>query len=170
MKVYVLRHGEAEERTTSWAVRDDERPLTRAGIKKFKRSLSGLRAMGLEFHRVLSSPLTRARQTAEIFCAGLNPQGGLEFTSHLSPSGDPRKLIAHLRKYQAKQENVIVVGHEPYLSQLIGKLIWGNENGRVKLKKGGICCLKTGHLKYGPCATLNWLLTPRQLLLIGGER
>jgi phosphohistidine phosphatase len=60
----------------------------------------------------------------------------------------------------------MLVGHEPFLSQLISLLVSGDTESSVLLKKGGFCKLSTEHLKHGKCATLEWLLTPRQMELM----
>jgi phosphohistidine phosphatase len=169
MNLYVLRHAEAEPKGPSWAAHDHERPLTPSGIKKFERSLKGLRGLELKIDLVLSSPFTRARQTAEIFCRAFKAGRKLEFTLHLIPSGDPRKLISDLRQSYADRENIVIVGHEPYLSELVSQLIGGDIYSNLALKKGGICKLEADKLAYDRCATLKWLLTPRQLLLMAGD-
>jgi len=60
----------------------------------------------------------------------------------------------------------LLVGHEPYLSQLIALLSSGGTSATIDMKKGGLCKLETEGLEYGHCATLQWLLTPRQMELI----
>jgi phosphohistidine phosphatase len=169
MNLYILRHAEAEEKGPAWAGHDHERPLTAVGIKKFERSLKGLKELDSKFDLILSSPFVRARQTAEIFCRTFKAARKLEFSLHLIPSGDPRKLVSDLRLSYKDRENAVIVGHEPYLSELVSQLIGGDMYCNVALKKGGICKLEAEKIDYGRCATLKWLLTPRQLLLMAGE-
>ena len=57
----------------------------------------------------------------------------------------------------------MLVGHEPDLSQFVSLLITGSTDAAIELKKGGLCKLTTEQLTFGQCATLNWLLTPKQL-------
>jgi len=166
MNLYVLRHAEAEEKGPKWSGHDHERPLTADGIKKFERSTKGIKALELELDLVMSSTFVRARQTAEIFVRELNVDGKLEFSLHLIPTGDPRKLIADLRQSYLDRENIVIVGHEPYLSELVSTLVGGDIYCQLELKKGGLCKLEARKLEYGHCATLKWLLTPRQLLLM----
>ena len=70
-------------------------------------------------------------------------------------------LIAELN--DEKPQRVLLVGHEPDLSRLISLLITGNSEALIELKKGGLCKLTAEKLNFGKCATLNWLLTPKQL-------
>ena len=169
MNIYVLRHAEAEEKGPAWEGHDHDRPLTVAGIKKFEQSLKGLKALELKPDLILSSPFVRARQTAEMLARASKAGRQLEFTLHLIPSGDPRKLVSDLRHSYQDRRNVVLVGHEPYLSELVSQLIGGDMYCNLSLKKGGICKLEAEKLDYGRCATLKWLLTPRQLLVMAGK-
>jgi phosphohistidine phosphatase len=168
MILYVLRHGEAEEKGPKWASHDHDRPLTKEGIQKFERAVKGLKRLEMQFDRVLSSPFVRARQTAEILVRGFGMEQKLELTEHLTPTGEPRELTAQLRKVGKKYPAVVLVGHEPYLSGLIGQMISGSPGCAITLKKGGICKLEAERPDYSHCAALKWLLTQRQLRAIAG--
>ena len=72
--------------------------------------------------------------------------------------------MAQINEHYSDKESVLLVGHEPYLSGLISTLIAGMPSIPINLKKGGLCCLTVQALTYGQCATLEWLLAPRQLL------
>jgi phosphohistidine phosphatase SixA len=72
-------------------------------------------------------------------------------------------LIAELRTDNRAQQDIMLVGHEPYLSRLLSMLLTGNPNLSVVMKKGGLCTLDLETLRFGRCARLNYLLTPRQL-------
>jgi phosphohistidine phosphatase len=165
--LYVLRHAEAEEKGPKWEKRDDERPLTEEGTKRFGEAVQGLKRLDVEFDLVLSSPLVRARQTAEILLSGFKGKHNLEFSDQLSPAGNPRELIEHIRRHRM-QHSIVLVGHEPYLGELVGELIGGESGCELSLKKGGICKLESEKLEYGRCATLKWLLTQKQLRLLAG--
>ncbi|MDB6030554.1 MAG: sixA [Verrucomicrobiales bacterium] len=164
--LYVLRHGEAEEKGPQWETQDDQRPLTVEGIKNVEAAVQGLKRMDVEFDLVLSSPFVRARQTTEILVRGFDGRPRVDFTDHLTPSGDPRKLIEDIR-WHRMQYCIVLVGHEPYLSKLVGELISGENGSDLTLKKGGMCKLETERLEYGRCATLKWLLTQKQLRAVG---
>jgi phosphohistidine phosphatase len=122
--------------------------------------------MCLDFDLVLSSPFLRARQTAEIIANAFKLKKHLAFSDALTPDGDPKVLIQQLNELKPAPENILLVGHEPYLSQLVALLISGGDMAAVELKKGGLCKLETGSLRSGRCAALAWLLTPKQLKLM----
>jgi phosphohistidine phosphatase SixA len=87
----------------------------------------------------------------------------LEETPHLEPGGDPEKLIKELKAREGAVSSVLLVGHEPYLSELASVLISGGENSAITLKKGAFCKLVARSLTYGRCATLEFLLSPGQV-------
>lgn len=163
MDLFLLRHGIAVDRGTPGFSRDSDRPLTPAGEAAMKKNARGMLALGLRFDFILSSPYPRARQTAEIVAAILG--GSVEFSDQLAVEGDARKLISELRSRPSGGESVLLVGHEPYLSGLISLLLTGTLAVNTTLKKGGLCKLAVADLHAGPCASLEWLLTPKQLRL-----
>ena len=124
--------------------------------------------MELEFDVWLSSPFVRARQTAEIVATAYRARNQPELVPDLAPDGSPRRLIRRLKGKHAAVENILLVGHEPYLGDLAGFLVSGQAGLPLALKKGGLCLLSAEALAEGPCATLEWLLTPRQLMALGG--
>jgi phosphohistidine phosphatase len=81
----------------------------------------------------------------------------------LTPEGHPRQLIETLRTEYQEEQDVLLVGHEPYLSRLISTLLTGGPNLSVTMKRGGLCALDIQTLRFGRCANLLYLLTPRQL-------
>ena len=165
MNLYILRHGIAVEHGAAGYKNDDERPLTGKGERKMWAIAEAIEAMELSFDSILSSPLVRARQTAEIVAESLKCKKRLELTDTLSPQQSGKPLIEYLQDQRAVDE-ILLVGHEPFLSQLISLLISGDSQTSVLLKKGGFCKLSADHLKHGKCATLEWLLTPKQMELM----
>ena len=105
----------------------------------------------------------RARQTAELVAKSLRLKKRLAFSDELVPDGDPKALVRQLNELRPASEDVLLVGHEPYLSQFITQLISGGENMEIDLKKGGLCKLEADSLRFGRCARLVWLLTPKQM-------
>lgn len=164
MKLYILRHAIAVDREEARAMDDSQRPLTAEGKRKLKSVVRGIKRMGLSFDVILSSPYLRALQTAEIAARGLGQQRRLELDDALKPEGSFRELIEHLQKRKAA--TVMLVGHEPFLSGLISFLVSGRPNLAITMKKAGLCFLTIESLKYGRCATLEWLLTPKQMALM----
>jgi phosphohistidine phosphatase len=128
---------------------------------KIARALS---KMDLKIDLILSSPLLRARETAEIVRKQLYlKKDALVLVDQLAPLGDANQLITEIQtKYM--HERLLLVGHEPDLSNLISLLLSGETAIQVTMKKGGICCLSIDQLAAGKCATLEWLINPGQML------
>ena len=167
MKLYILRHGEAAEHGDPKFANDADRPLTPKGSQRIKLLAYTLRQMEISFDVIFSSPLVRARETAEMVERGLRLHGRLELTDHLAPSGDPEKLVARLNGLRPAPDSLLLVGHEPYLSSLVSLLSTGGPNLSLTFKKGGLCRLEAEQLRCARCASLEWLLTPR---LLGPKR
>lgn len=166
MDIYLLRHAIAVERGTPGYERDSDRELTPKGAKRMRRVAQGMLAMELSFDVILSSPFARAKQTAEIVADVFEAHKSLEFTDTLAVCGDPEELIKLIGKKYDAVESVLLVGHEPYMSSLISLLVSGDQNLMVTMKKGGLCKLSVESLRYDQCATLEWLLTPSQMILM----
>lgn len=161
MKLYILRHGEAAEHGDPRYKNDSDRPLTPKGIQRTKALAHALRQLDITFDVIFSSPLVRARETAEIAERGLRLQGRLELTEHLAPSGDVEKLVHQLNKVRPTPESILLVGHEPYLSSLISLLCTGGSHLSLILKKGGLCRMEVETLRSARCASLEWLVSSR---------
>ena len=165
MNIYILRHGLAGEKGSSEYANDADRPLTSEGERKLSKITDAMKTLGLKFDLILSSPYVRTRQTAEIVAEAFKAREKLDFSKTLQPDGDPSELIKVLNRRKAP-DSPLLVGHEPYLSSLISILISGDGRASVTLKKGGLCKLSAESLKYGRCASLRWLVTPKQMLRI----
>jgi phosphohistidine phosphatase len=159
MEIYILRHGIAVERGTPGFKKDGDRPLTEEGEEKMGQIAETMLAMDLKFDLILSSPFVRAKRTAEIVAEALDEE--ITFSNLLEPDSNALELIREIN--DEKPQRVLLVGHEPDLSRLISVLISGDSDGAIELKKGGLCKLTVDKLAFGQCATLNWLLTPKQL-------
>ena len=163
MELYILRHGIAEAAPEPLAAGDGERRLTPEGIEKMRRAAKGMKALELSFDFILSSPLRRTKQTAEIVAEAFDLGKRLQLTATLAPDGNPKELIDELRKHHRSEKRALIVGHEPYLSRLVSLLITGDTRASIDFKKGALCKLTAGSLDYGRCAALEWLMTSRQL-------
>ena len=164
MNLYLLRHGIAVDSAESGVVPDAERPLTPRGRRRMLQIARAMSALDVSFDLILSSPLVRAGESAAIVAQCLQLRNALKFTDDLMPGGDPRSLLRRLNQRRPRPKNVLLVGHEPYLSQLIARLVAGNDGLAMELKKGGLCKLEATTLRWGRCATLVWLLTPRHMM------
>jgi phosphohistidine phosphatase len=160
MNLYVMRHAIAAE--PDEATPDEQRALTEAGRKKLLKIARSLKKMGITLDLLLTSPYLRARQTAEVVAAQLKPGTVLESTA-LLPPGAAGVLVDEINA-RAPLQNVMVIGHEPFLGQFIGTLAAGEANLGITLKKAGVCKLAVETLSNKRCATLEWLLTPAQLV------
>jgi len=163
MELLLLRHGIAEPHGPLPLSDDRSRVLTKDGIRKMRRIGQGMRSLALPVDLILSSPYERARQTAEIVAEECLGHSTLELTDALAPGGNPEALIRDIMTRAGTFRGVMVVGHEPYLSHCISMLVVGSEGCAITMKKGSLCSLTVSKLKWGRCATLEWLLTPGQL-------
>ncbi|MBK9711662.1 MAG: phosphohistidine phosphatase SixA [Kouleothrix sp.] len=154
MELYFLRHGIAEDVGPEGAG-DAGRRLTKEGIAKMKDAARGLKRIGVRLDVLLTSPLARAHQTAEIVARELGVE--LRLADALSPGCNVALLFELLGEHRAA-ERVMVVGHEPDFSTMIAALAGG---GRIQLKKGGLARIDLEVLEAG--GTLVWLLPPKVL-------
>jgi phosphohistidine phosphatase len=163
MRLSFLRHGIAADRESPAYKNDSERPLTAKGQRRMRRIAEGMQALGLSYDLMLSSPYLRAKQTAEIVAQVLSPANDVLLVEMLTPEGNPRQVIDALHTDHRDREDVLLVGHEPYLSHLISTLLTGGPNLSVVMKRGGLCALDVETLRFGRCASLVSLLTPSQI-------
>lgn len=161
MNLFILRHGLAVEQTIPSFKLDSDRPLTAEGRKKVRRVAVILSQLKISFDLILTSPYVRAMQTAEIVVEVLGARKALNTSDNLVPGGDAKQLIGELSRRRSSLKDVLLVGHEPDLSRLISILVTGRLGLPIELKKGGLCKLEIGALRYGRCATLQWLLTSK---------
>jgi len=165
MDLYLLRHGEAGKRAPSGS-KDRERGLTESGRTEIQKVARALASGKFEFDAVASSPLKRAVETAELVNKGLRRKVKVEVWEELGPEGSRDDLFKRLTKYKPDAD-ILCVGHEPYLTTVIGDLIGrsqGSPGGlRISLKKGGMAkvSISGGSVKGG--GELRWLLTPKQI-------
>jgi phosphohistidine phosphatase len=161
--LYIIRHGLAGEHGTY--ANDAERPLTEEGRRKTRQVAKRLREFGLHFDLLLTSPLVRAQQTAEILeDVGLTAQ--LQQADFLAPGGSIAAWVNWLVAWQPPEKaSLAIVGHEPDLSTWAEQLLWGEVRGVLELKKTGVIGLKLlDHSAPIAHSVLFWLTPPRFLL------
>jgi phosphohistidine phosphatase len=161
MNIFILRHGIAVERGTKGFENDSERPLTPKGKRQLRKSTEAMKRMKLRYDLILSSPYKRAKQTAEIVAEELKLKKRLKFSDTLKFEGDPETMIREIAALKPAPKNLLLVGHEPYLSHLISLLVAGNGSMAMDFKKGGLCKLEVEKLDGAARAQLVWLLTPK---------
>jgi len=166
MELLIVRHAIAIERGDSAYPNDDERPLTPEGIHKFRAAARGLKAMAAKPDRIVTSPLVRARQTAEILRDAVASGLDLDVSKHLAPGGDHAALVREIAALGA--EFVAVVGHEPHLSGLVSYALVGDgRRASVLLKKGAAALVSFDGSAAAGSGTLQWLLQPGALRDVG---
>ncbi|MGH7819460.1 MAG: phosphohistidine phosphatase SixA [Candidatus Binatia bacterium] len=157
MKLYLVRHAIAE----SAAASDAERALTEEGKDKMRRAAQGLRAIDVSLDLLLTSPLRRARETAEILAETLRAQ--VRVLEELASGADPRLVLGALRPYHDRSA-LALVGHEPDLGKLASVLLAGSPTTcPLPFKKGGVACFDGELLPGTQRVELEWFLTPKQL-------
>jgi len=159
MDLLVLRHGEAGRRSTSPG--DSKRSLTAEGRQEIVDLSNGLKSLEVKLDCILTSPLLRAKQTAEIVAKSLKYKGKIEELDSLKPEGNRLEFYSVLSRL--KQDSmVLVVGHEPYLSEMISEAI--SQSGcRINLKKAGLARIRVLSTLPKIRGELRWLLTPKHL-------
>ncbi len=161
IEIYIVRHAVAGERGPSYP--DDRlRPLTDEGIARFRQAVRGLAAINVTVDLVLTSPLVRALQTAELLVAGLPGHPRMDTLDALAPGGRVALIMeAIAQRSRQRQNRIALVGHEPDLGELAARLLAAR--GSIQFKKGAVCCIELqGRLAGGP-GTLLWHLPPRVL-------
>ncbi|MEA5581838.1 phosphohistidine phosphatase SixA [Nodularia harveyana UHCC-0300] len=164
MELYLIRHGIAEERQPD--IKDEERSLTKEGRQKTEKVAQKIKHLGLQFDVMITSPLVRARQTAEIMVtAGLS--NAWEESTHLAPNGniDPWLNYWLEPKNYPQNTHIALVGHEPDLSNWAEILLWGKVKHSLVLKKAGMIGIKLPEIG-SPLgrSQMFWLTPPKYLL------
>lgn len=155
MKVYFLRHGIAVE-AGDWKGSDYDRPLTDEGRKKMANEAKALKQLDLGLDAILTSPLVRAKDTAAIVAESLKMQ--VKEDERLGGDFDMTALEAILKDH-ADAKTLMLVGHEPSFSAVIGRVIG---EARLDLKKGGLACVDLPDAST-VTGELLWLVPPKLL-------
>jgi phosphohistidine phosphatase len=163
MLLYLIRHGQADDPSAGCS--DTERALTASGIKELRRVARRLVELGVRFDRTATSPLLRARQTADVLGAE-GVTSAVEEEEFLAGRGtldDLRAWLGRQRRHHAR--SVAVVGHQPDLGEWAEALLCGEARGRIQLKKAGIVALELpdSGAAAGSCR-LVWMTSPKLLL------
>jgi len=161
LELIILRHGEAGARVPV-ASKDSERSLSEVGRREVEEVARSLKSLKLEIDHIVTSPLARSLETAQVVAKELNRSKDLEIWDELKPEGDRAALYERLKRLK-QESSVLLVGHEPYLSFLISDLISGNTRARIVLKKAGMAKVSVSELTPRASGELRWLLTPRQI-------
>lgn len=167
MELFVIRHAIAEPLGKENQFSDEKRSLTVEGRIRMREIVKGLVNLGVEFDLILTSPLARAVETAEIVAAaaGLSKKD-ITQTENLAPGAAAENLFAEI-KGLAGAEAVALVGHQPDLGILISRIIQSDRGVlSIQLKKGSVCCINIAETVPALRGEMMWMLTPRQLRLL----
>ncbi|GBE91206.1 phosphohistidine phosphatase SixA [Nostoc cycadae] len=164
MELYLIRHGIAQEKQAG--IKDEERELTKEGRQKTEKVAQRLLHLNFKFDLIVTSPLVRAHQTAEILIAtGLSSQ--LEESTHLAPGGHLSSWLVYWleSKNYSSNTRLALVGHEPDLSSWAEILLWGEIKGCLVLKKAGMIGVKLPEAdSVVGRSQMFWLTPPKYLL------
>jgi len=160
MDLYILRHGKAGE--SSPGPGDAGRRLTPEGKKEIRRAARFLRKKKIRFDLIATSPLARARETAAIVARVTGAREEPVSWDELAPGGDPDTVCYHAAQ-AGEDAAVLLVGHEPQLSGLVGRIITGGGEASVVLGKGSLAKIRNFSFERSPGGELQWLLSAGQM-------
>ena len=159
LELYLIRHGLAGERGEEYPD-DSKRPLTSEGISRLKREAKGLDALDVTFDHILTSPLVRARQTADVLAESMKSKAPVSTADALTPAGGPAAVMQELARHM-KKARIAIVGHEPNIGELAAYLI--GSKTPVPFKKGAVCRIDFAVFPPKGKGQIVWFATPRML-------
>jgi phosphohistidine phosphatase len=162
-QIFLIRHGVAEERGEAWPD-DTKRPLTPDGTSRMEKAARGLSRLDITFDVILSSPLVRARQTADIVAARIGGHPPIVNTDALAPGSEYAAILAALEKH-ARKGRIALVGHEPGVGELAARLI-GSRHA-IEFKKGAVCRIDLDEIPPAGPGDLRWMVPSRFLRAVG---
>jgi phosphohistidine phosphatase len=157
MELYLLRHGIAEDRAPSG--RDADRRLTEEGRDKLRRILERAHGAGVRPSLILSSPLRRALETAEIAGHALGYEGKIVRTPALTPDSSPQKVWDAIREHR-EESAILLAGHEPLFSATVAFLL-GSTQEMVHFRKGALVRIDADPAAAAPRGMLEWMITAK---------
>ena len=156
-ELYLVRHGLAEDRGAKWPD-DGKRPLSADGMSRMKKSARGLDRVDVKFDVILSSPLVRARQTAEILSAEMEGHPAIVNVDSLAPGATFASLMTDLEKH-ARRTRIALVGHEPAIGELAARLLGSRHP--IEFKKGAVARIDIDQIPPNGPGDLRWMLPPK---------
>jgi len=159
LELYIIRHAIAADRGEEYPD-DSKRPLTSEGISRFRKEAKALNALGMSVALILTSPLVRTRQTADVLSESLEGNPPVMNTDSLTPAGTAPAVIQELSRH-AKKGPIALVGHEPNIGELAARLIGART--AFEFKKGAVCRIDFDVLPPKGTGHLRWFVPPRML-------
>lgn len=163
MQILIIRHAKAGQRGLLGFIgkKDAVRSLTDGGRKDMRKAAKGLQTLVAEIDVLATSPLVRARETADIVSRRYDDLPVTELAS-LAPGGSKEDVLAWLREQKATAA-VALIGHEPDLGILASWLLSARAESFLSLKKGAACLIEMSEIPTPGCGRLEWLLSPAML-------
>src|SRR5215467_13045818 len=156
MLLYILRHASAGKSTMN-PKKDERRPLDDEGILQARYVGRLLANLDVQVDQIISSPLKRARQTASLVANELAFEPAVQLDNALRPEAELEQFQTMLARYR-KYEAVLVVGHNPSLTEFLAKSIAaGARDAHIDFKKGAVAKVEMN----GRQGTMQWLVTPK---------
>ena len=170
MELFILRHGEAGQRTSS-IPGDKKRALTSSGKSEIEEIAKALKILGLKFDLIATSPLKRAYDTAAIVADIFDISKKVQVWNDLSPESN-RTEVFHKISQLKEEDVVLIVGHQPMLGEIVNDMIHKGKSSpsNLLLKKGGIVRIRVQKKSNIPKGELRWVITPRILKSICGKK
>ena len=163
VQLYLVRHAIAEERGPKWPD-DTKRPLSKDGARRMRTVARGLNRLDIKFDIVLTSPLVRARQTADILASAFDVKPPVVIAASLAPGARYADLLADVKR-QPRRECIALVGHEPDLGATAARL--AGLKRPLEFKKGAVCRIDVDAVPPAGAGVLRWFATPALLRAIG---
>lgn len=165
MDLYLIRHAEAGERDLSQWPNDDDRPVSAEGRTRQIACARAMKKLGLAFDELITSPLVRARETAEIIGELTGFGGEILVAATLGHECGAEAVVGLLAKHPPRS-TVALVGHEPAFSAVAAALI-GGPAGRIRLRKSGVVGIRFEGAAAIGAGTLEFVLKPGMMRKIG---
>jgi len=163
MELFILRHGEAGQRLSS-NPNDRLRSLTATGKEEVTEVAKALKRIGTKFDIIATSPLKRAYETAIIVATVLKMPKKLQTWNELSPEGVRTEVYRKICRLK-QESSILLVGHEPQLSDMVNDIIHTNKSKSAKiiLRKAGLVRIRIVKCNPSLNGELRWLITPKIL-------
>jgi phosphohistidine phosphatase len=158
--IFILRHGKSEEAASAGS--DEARRLTKKGKEEILSVALWMAMQEFTFDLIAASPLVRAQETAAIVAGVLKTRKRPVTWDVLVPGGDSDTVCREIGRHD-KAGAILLVGHEPLLSSLIGRIIAGNDQAGIVMTKGGLAKIRNFSFTQNPAGELHWLITARQM-------
>lgn len=166
MQLFIVRHGHAVDMQSSGLSSDSDRVLSEKGLVRTRQAARGFAVLQTPVARIVSSPLIRARQTADIFADELGYKGRMIIRDDLEPGADPSTLFPWLRSLSDKP--TMLVGHMPNVAVLAGLFVCGSDVTDLRFQKTSLCSLSVDSSLLPGTACVDSFLPPAVLRRLAG--